>query len=1473
MKTRTRFIAFFLLLALLCPFLPVQQAKAAGNNFGDSNYSKIGHLPNDYVATQGMCADENYVYTLKTPSGGYNQAIIYRTSIHTGSTVALTNAENTSTTVLNGLGHGNDMCAVEYNGKTYLYVTTMYHVGHAEYSAHTIWKLEVSGNTVRKVAYYDVNDGSNPINFVSLTLHSFDNGTVKLLASISSMVFYIDIGINQGSGSVRCNYICPLNYNSITVPTNAPGYSGTGYYEVQGMTYNNGYLYFVMTAKSNNTPRNKNYIIGYDLSNLADGSQRNNVQAQTTYLTSSYYWYFLEIESVDCVNGRMYFSANAGSSSGYYNNEDFVGCFSLLYDTDPNGMLLDFESGSRETNWNWRHYISASGASISPNPTAGNGYLSGTLGALTSEGQTSSDSYVRMTAFDVLYKIKSGDIVEIGFDYTHISGTAPNSAAVFFTTNTIGYFTADRMFAGNTHTFHNGRNVLQFALSASSGGAVGEFISQLRIDLFDGGSNDFKANYAIDYIYIGNPLNSPQNKADYLGNGEFVFMDFVASAPMSANNNWSGNAITALVDLSTGTLNGNITGGDPFLCTERMPGVKIKDGDVIEIRMKTTITSGNAGHLEVFYATDQAPGYSGERYFALPIYATGQYQVAYIKLPSNVVGHTLTNIRIDPVSSGADEPLKGSYTIDYIYAGTPNKSPQNRKDHTGGGRFLLVDFDKEAPLCETGNWITHNSSVTGNTASGILKGTYKGGDPYIVSSGEIRYQAQKGDVVEFRLKSNLTSGTPNNVVEFFYTTLNSPNYDGQKYVCANIDHDNAYHTIRVTLPDNAAGQIINGIRLDPMACGESEPLAGSFEVDYIYLGPKDQAPASIFTVQFYDANGKLLQEQTISEGDTATYTGATPTKTSDEQKHYIFAGWVDSNGATASLDNIRSDLKVYASFKAEGHRYTGTVTKEPTCSQEGVEVYSCPCGMTFNDPLPKTDHVTELVNVLPATCSTAGYSGDLVCKYCGITVEKGQILPTTDHNPVTDPAVPSTCTTTGLSEGSHCGTCGMILVQQEPLPLSDHSAVTVPGTPSTCTTPGLSHYSYCAVCGEVLEAQTILPLADHSPETIPGTPASCLSSGLSEGQKCKVCGYILIQQSPLPRLGHSYIYENLGDTHVGICIRCEKTKTEDHSYTDGLCVCGKAEAQLPILDSNLRIQHNLNLASDIAINYVVAATALSTYDSFTLRCSIPVYEGNDLVSTREITVEPTLKGNYYYFTLEGLTAVHMNDTVIACLYLEKDGQAYISTEDTYSIATYAYAQLRKTEVAPALKSLCANLLQYGAAAQRYKGYRTDSPADGELFLDELLMMTELSCVSFGNVNELLNDTPSPSVKWVGKSLDLNSKVTLNYVIDLSDYTGSKDDLSLHICYTDIRGEECTAVLTELQAYGTRENCYVFSFDGLLAAELRQTLSATVYAGNTPVSQTLRYSPDTSGNNKTGSLLTLCQALIAYSDSANAYFAG
>ena len=126
-------------------------------------------------------------------------------------------------------------------------------------------------------------------------------------------------------------------------------------------------------------------------------------------------------------------------------------------------------------------------------------------------------------------------------------------------------------------------------------------------------------------------------------------------------------------------------------------------------------------------------------------------------------------------------------------------------------------------------------------------------------------------------------------------------------------------------------------------------------------------------------------------------------------------------------------------------------------------------------------------------------------------------------------------------------------------------------------------------------------------------------------------------------------------------------------------------------------------------------------------------------------------------------------------------------------------------------------------------------------------------------------------KVAGRSLALESKVTLNYVVEAIGYTGAMEDLTMVVSYVDIDGVTQNVTLSNPVPYGTSTTRYTFAFDSLLAAELRAVLSAAVYSGDTQLSNSTIYSIDSYGVGKTGELGDLCKALMAYSDTALAYF--
>ena len=312
-----------------------------------------------------------------------------------------------------------------------------------------------------------------------------------------------------------------------------------------------------------------------------------------------------------------------------------------------------------------------------------------------------------------------------------------------------------------------------------------------------------------------------------------------------------------------------------------------------------------------------------------------------------------------------------------------------------------------------------------------------------------------------------------------------------------------------------------------------------------------------------------------------------------------------------------------------------------------------------------------------------------------------------------------------------------------------------------------------------------------------------------------------------------------------------------------------------VLDWDITLKHSLNIANDISVNYLVPAEQLKGYDmeSVYVEVSIPIYVNNEHTGSKTEILYPEYRQGYYYFTLNGLTAVQMNDTLTACLYGTRWGAKVHSLEDTYSIATYAMIQMNKVDAKASLKTLCANLLRYGAMAQAYKEYRTDAPADGAMTTQHRANLTNLNAVVFSNNYLELNDEYETGFAWTGKGLNLGTRVGMTFRMEQLDDTLSPEDWFVVIRYRNGMGEQITYTVdpAEISCDG---DVYSFEFSGLTSTELRTVVAATVYgADNRPISKTLVYSPDTYGTGKSGLLGDVCRALFAYGDSANAFFSG
>ena len=381
------------------------------------------------------------------------------------------------------------------------------------------------------------------------------------------------------------------------------------------------------------------------------------------------------------------------------------------------------------------------------------------------------------------------------------------------------------------------------------------------------------------------------------------------------------------------------------------------------------------------------------------------------------------------------------------------------------------------------------------------------------------------------------------------------------------------------------------------------------------------------------------------------------------------------------------------------------------------------------------------------------------------------------------------------------------------------------------------------------------------------TAATCTATGVKT-YTCTTCK--ATKTETIAKTGHAYTRKSNGNgTHTATCSRCNNSYTEAHTFTNGTCVCGDKERTL---DESIKILHTLDLASDISVTFAVQKTALASYDSYYLECVIPKYENNALVGSTTVEIQPVVSGNYYYFTLTGITAVQMNDMVEAVLHMTKGTQAYYSKTDSYSVATYAYGMLNSSKDAKML-TLCADLLRYGAEAQSFKKYRTDALADANMTATHRSYLSNTDALTFTATDSYLGDLASPTVTWVGKTLDLGTKVGLKFVFNAKNYSGDIAKLSMKVTYQGANGTVNTVTLTGAEVYNAANKQYSFTFYGLLASELRTIVDVAIYNGNTQLSETLRYSAESyAAKTGTTALAGLTKALFAYSDSAKSFFA-
>ena len=149
--------------------------------------------------------------------------------------------------------------------------------------------------------------------------------------------------------------------------------------------------------------------------------------------------------------------------------------------------------------------------------------------------------------------------------------------------------------------------------------------------------------------------------------------------------------------------------------------------------------------------------------------------------------------------------------------------------------------------------------------------------------------------------------------------------------------------------------------------------------------------------------GKIIKEATCTSKGENTYTcevcGVTKTEEIPFVQHQTaLKGKKEADCATEGYtgdevcsvcgQTIKQGTKT---DKTNNHKWdVGKVTTEATCTSEGKNIYTCEiCGITKTEEIPIMQHKFTRANKKDATCTSKGYTGDVVCKTCGTVLEKG----------------------------------------------------------------------------------------------------------------------------------------------------------------------------------------------------------------------------------------------------------------------------------------------------------------------------------------------------------------------------------------------------------------------------------------------------------------------------------------------------
>ncbi len=316
------------------------------------------------------------------------------------------------------------------------------------------------------------------------------------------------------------------------------------------------------------------------------------------------------------------------------------------------------------------------------------------------------------------------------------------------------------------------------------------------------------------------------------------------------------------------------------------------------------------------------------------------------------------------------------------------------------------------------------------------------------------------------------------------------------------------------------------------------------------------------------------------------------------------------------------------------------------------------------------------------------------------------------------------------------------------------------------------------------------------------------------------------------------------------------------------CACSTLTVYVADLDKELTPDAaSVTVGTALDLNIKLDSTAFAGYDSAKVEIIREKVVNGKVVKTSEtLPLDITdLSAPQLTVTESNIAAKEMTDTFTIIVNGSKNGRDFAGKTVTLSVAYYA-EQLKANDVA--LIPVANSMLNYGAAAQSYFGYRTTQLANRRLDAADRHIVNQITRAARGRNN----DCAAPTTRIWSTSLILKQKIGLRFNIDLSRYAGNIEDVKL-VLTNGARTVEINGA--DFEYVGSTYSYNYFAVLELSPDELNDTWTAYVAAGDTQISLSvydsiMGYANAIAGKTSDTALDELLRAVVGYGIATRNY---